>query len=196
MCCWGRRCTFNYGQRILGGREGSCLFGAVCGGLVFTSRYCLLFTIRLFAYRTCKCAQFTSKLRKLVMDREAWCAAVHGVTKRWTRLNWNKLKRAPERVITCSPNKEIQCSVSSNPFMLRIHFTLVFSRQCSQLPDEPALSQPCSISGCLAPATGILVPQSGMEPWSRSMESQPPDHQGKSQSHSEHYLASSWANKM
>ena len=33
-----------------------------------------------------------SELREMVMDREAWCAAIHGVTKSWTQLsNWTEV---------------------------------------------------------------------------------------------------------
>ena len=58
------------------------------------------------------------ELRELVMDREAWRAAIHGVTKSWTWLSdWTELNIETLKATTYRVPWMGQCRHSDTPFM-------------------------------------------------------------------------------
>ena len=64
-----------------------------------------------------------SKLRELVMDREAWRAVVHGVAKSRTQLsNWTELKGIDTKASKVTQILEKGSGLNSAPIFLLILF--------------------------------------------------------------------------
>ena len=105
-----------------------------------------------------------SKLQELVMDREAWHAAVHGVGKCWTWLSdWTKLMGSRNRSLPSDKIVVNHRNVRHFPtHLMRLVFIPWYQSQVKLVEERVIIGQPyCSKK--------VLVPQSCLTLWTHGL---------------------------